>query len=136
MVAILYICLENSNRSQIAEAFTRMHGAGRAEAYSAGSAPSSRVGPRAVAAMRERGYDLTTHRPKSLEEVPGGPWAWVVTMGCGDVCPDARASHREDWDLPDPRDMAAPEFAAVRDEIERRVLDLLARIDATTSNIV
>ena len=112
MVAILYVCLENSNRSQMAEAFTRMHGVGRVEAYSAGSSPSGRVNPRAVAAMRERGYDLTTHRSKSVKEVPAGPWGRVVTMGCGDACPHIRASHREEWDLPDPRDMAAPEFAA------------------------
>ena len=135
MVTVLYVCLENSNRSQMAEAFTRMHGAGRAEAHSAGSTPSGHVSPRAVAAMRERGYDLTTHRSKSLAEAPAGPWGWVVTMGCGDSCPHVRASHREDWDVPDPRDMAAAQFAAVRNEIERRVLDLLARVDATTSNV-
>ena len=129
MKTILYVCLENSNRSQMAEAFTRMHAAGRAVSYSAGSTPSGRVNPRAVSAMRERGYDLTMHASKSLDQVPPGPYDWVITMGCGDVCPFISATHREDWALPDPRDMAGTDFAAVRDEIERRVRELLLRLD-------
>jgi protein-tyrosine-phosphatase len=67
---VLFVCVENSNRSQMAEAFARIHGGGRVEAFSAGSRPSGRVNPKAVEAMRERGYDLTTHRSKSLANVP------------------------------------------------------------------
>ncbi len=128
MKTILYVCLENSNRSQMAEAFTRMHAAGRAVSHSAGSTPSGRINPRAVSAMQERGYDLTTHFSKSLDQVPPGPYDWVVTMGCGDACPFIPATHREDWALPDPRDMAGTEVATVRDEIERRVRELLTRL--------
>lgn len=122
---VLFVCVENSNRSQMAEAFARMHGAGVVEAFSAGSRPSGRVNPRAIAAMRERGYDLTTHRSTGLDQIPVGSYTAVVTMGCGDECPWVPAEMRVDWDLPDPRDMAPVEFNAVRDEIERRVKDLL-----------
>lgn len=127
---LLFVCVENSNRSQMAEAFARMHGTGTVEAYSAGSRPSGTINPRAIAAMRARGYDLTSHRSTGLDEVPPGPYAAVVTMGCGDACPWIAAARREDWALPDPRDMEERELNAVADEIERRVRDLLARLSA------
>ena len=125
------MCVENANRSQMAEAFARMHGAEVVEPFSAGSKPSGVIKPRAIAAMKELGYDLTTHRSKSLEQIPEGPYAWVVTMGCGDECPWIPAAHREDWPLPDPRDMTEPEFRKVRDEIERRVVELIPRLLAS-----
>jgi len=112
----------------MAEAFARIHGSNLVEASSAGSSPSGAVNPRAIAAMRERGYDLGTHRSKSLTEVGIGPWDYVVTMGCGDACPWLLAEHREEWDLPDPHDLGPREFDELRDEIERRVVDLLGRI--------
>jgi protein-tyrosine-phosphatase len=112
----------------MAEAFARMHGADVVEAYSAGSRPSGMVNPRAIDAMKERGYDLTQHRSKSLQDVPQDPYAAVVTMGCGDACPWISAARREDWDLPDPKDMPPDEFRSVRDDIERRVLALVADI--------
>lgn len=122
---LLFVCVENSNRSQMAEAFARIHGNGKFEAFSAGSRPSGKVNPRAIAAMAQRGYDLTTHKSKSLEQIPVGPYDWVITMGCGDACPWIPAAHRDDWPLPDPRDMTDHELAKVRDEIERRVLELI-----------
>jgi arsenate reductase len=122
---VLFVCIENSNRSQMAEAFARMHGAGIVEAFSAGSRPSGKVNPRAIAAMRDRGYDLTTHRSMGLSDIPPGAFAAVVTMGCGDACPWVPAARREDWALADPRDLPPAEFNAVRDDIERRVLALL-----------
>jgi arsenate reductase len=125
---VLFVCVENSNRSQLAEAFARMHGANVVEPFSAGSRPSGRVNPRAVSAMAERGYDLTTHTSKSLNDVPHDGYDWVITMGCGDECPFIAATQRDDWDLPDPRDLPPEEFEKVRDEIERRVLDLLKRM--------
>ncbi|HJU74203.1 MAG TPA: arsenate reductase ArsC [Gemmatimonadaceae bacterium] len=125
---VLFVCVENSNRSQIAEAFARLHGSDAVEAFSAGSRPSGTVNPRAVETMAERGYDLSRHRSKSLDEVPQGPYAAVVTMGCGDACPWIPAERREDWDLPDPRDLLPDEFRAVRDDIERRVLALLSQV--------
>jgi protein-tyrosine-phosphatase len=125
---LLFVCVENSNRSQMAEAFARMHGAGAVEALSAGSRPSGRVNPRAIEAMRERGYDLARHASKSLEEIPAGEYAAAITMGCGDACPNVCAALREDWQLPDPRELPPEQFRAVRDEIEARVLALLARL--------
>lgn len=132
MSRVLFVCTENSNRSQMAEAFARMHGGDGIEAASAGSAPSGRVNPRAVEAMREKGYDLSSHRSTSVSDLGSEPWDAVVTMGCGDACPWIPAPIREDWDLPDPRDMPPEEYRAVRDEIERRVIALIARLDGRT----
>ena len=128
MPRVLFVCVENSNRSQMAEAFARMHGAGRVEAFSAGSKPSGVVNPKAVEAMKELGYDLTTHGSKSLDEVPRGPYDAVVTMGCGDACPWIPAERREDWELQDPKHMPPEEFRKVRDDIQRRVRALLASL--------
>lgn len=125
---VLFVCIENSNRSQMAEAFARIHGAERVAAYSAGSRPSGTVNPRAVRAMLELGYDLAQHASKSLDDIPAGEYEFVVTMGCGDACPWIPAKHREDWDIPDPRNMEPGEFNRVRDTIELRVLGLLARL--------
>jgi arsenate reductase (thioredoxin) len=128
VVPVLFVCVENSNRSQMAEAFARLHGAGVVEPASAGSRPSGVVSPRAIAAMRERGYDLSVHRSKSLQDVGPGPWEYLITMGCGDECPWVPTAHREDWALTDPRDMSPAEFSALRDDIERRVRDLIERV--------
>ena len=128
MKRVLFVCVENANRSQMAEAFARLHGADVVEAFSAGSRPAKAVNPRAVQAMRERGVDLGGRTPQSLDEIPPGPYEYVVTMGCGDACPWIAASHREDWELQDPRDLAPEEFNRVRDEIENRVRSLLDRI--------
>ena len=127
---VLFVCVENANRSQMAEAFARLHGAGRVEPFSAGSRPSGAINPRAIAAMRERGYDLSTHRSTGLDALPTGPFAAVVIMGCGDACPWLPTERREDWALLDPRDLPPEQFNAVRDEIERRVVALLASLAA------
>lgn len=123
---VLFVCVENSNRSQMAQAFARLHGGERIEAYSAGSRPSGVVNPRAIEAMRERGYDLSGHTSKSLDDLPAGAeWDFVATMGCGDSCPLLRARRREDWNLPDPKHLTPEEFRRVRDEIESRVKAML-----------
>lgn len=125
---LLFVCVENSNRSQMAEAFARLLGGWTVEAHSAGSKPSGRVNPKAIAAMAELGYDLAAHASKSVADLPPGAWDAVVTMGCGDACPAVPARRREDWPLPDPRDMAPDDFRAVRNEIRDRVAALLGRI--------
>ena len=127
MKRVLFVCIENSNRSQMAEAFARMHGGEGVEALSAGSAPSGRINPKAIRFMAERGYDLTTHASKSLDDI-GGEFDAVVTMGCGDACPWVPAKRREDWALSDPRDMDDAGYRAVRDDIESRVRVLLASL--------
>ncbi|HVG17781.1 MAG TPA: arsenate reductase ArsC [Blastocatellia bacterium] len=125
---VLFVCVENSCRSQIAEAFARIHGAGKIEAYSAGSRPSGRVNPKAVATMRELGYDLDRHASKSLAEIPDVEYDRAITMGCGDECPFVRAKRREDWAVPDPKELPPDEFRGVRDLIERKVKTLLAEL--------
>jgi len=122
---VLFVCVENSNRSQMAEAFARINGAEKVEAFSAGSRPSGEINRKAIEAMRERGYDLTTHSSKSLEQLPKTEFDFVATMGCGDECPFVRAKKREDWTIPDPKDFSPEEFRAVRDLIEKQVVTLL-----------
>lgn len=129
MKKILFVCIENSNRSQMAEAFARIHGSAKVEAFSSGSRPSGRINPKAIAAMKEKGYDLTRHHSKPLDEFRDMEFEFVITMGCGDECPFIPARYREDWALPDPRDMEPEAFNAVRDEIERRVKALLDRMN-------
>jgi protein-tyrosine-phosphatase len=125
---ILFVCVENSNRSQMAEAFARLHGGATVEAHSAGSRPSGRVNPRAVAFMREVGCDLTQHRSKGLAEV-AGEFDVVVGMGCGDEgCPLVPTRRREEWAIPDPKELPPDEFRAVRDLIEAKVKELLVRL--------
>lgn len=121
---VLFVCIENSNRSHMAEAFAHLHGGDRVEACSAGSRPSGRINPKAIRFMAELGYDLSAHGSKSLDEVDG-EFDAVITMGCGDECPWIPAKRREDWGLPDPRDMDDDGYRAVRDDIGRRVKALL-----------
>jgi len=129
---LLFVCVENSNRSQMAEAFARIHGGDSIEAYSAGSRPSGQINPRAVNAMSELGYDLTRHRSKSLQDIPDIEYDFVATMGCGDECPFVRARQREDWNIPDPKQMEPEEFRVVRDLIEEKVKHLLRSLPTNT----
>lgn len=122
---VLFVCVENSNRSQMAEAFARLHGGEAVNAWSAGSCPSGTVNSRAINAMKELGLDLSTHTSKGLDDLPAVEWDWIVTMGCGDACPNIPAKNRDDWALPDPREMAPEDFNKVRDEIQGRVVALL-----------
>jgi protein-tyrosine-phosphatase len=123
---ILFVCVENSNRSQMSQAFAIMHGGGHVEAYSAGSKPSGIINPKAIAAMKELGYDLSKHGSKSLEEVKQyAPFDAVVTMGCGDACPWMPAKKFIDWEIPDPRNMEPQQFNEVRDLLERKVKSLI-----------
>jgi len=125
---VLFVCVENSNRSQMAEAFARRLGGDRVDARSAGSRPSGRINPRAIAFMAERGIDLTAQRSKSLDDVGRDPFDALVTMGCGDACPWLAAARREDWALPDPKSLDDAGFRQVRDDIERRVAGLLREL--------
>jgi protein-tyrosine-phosphatase len=123
---ILFVCVENANRSQMAEAFARIHGDSHVEAYSAGSRPRGQVNPRAIEFMKEVGYDLAKHQSKSLGDIPDVEFDVAVTMGCGDQCPLVRAKRRLDWNIPDPKELPADQFRAVRDLIEEKVKVLLA----------
>lgn len=126
---LLFVCVENSNRSQMSQAFAKILGGDAIEAYSAGSAPSGKINPKAIAAMKELGYDLSGHASKSLKEVEQyAPFDAVVTMGCGDACPWMPAKRFIDWQIPDPRHMTEDEFRIVRDLVRSKVKDLLASL--------
>jgi protein-tyrosine-phosphatase len=123
---LLFVCVENSNRSQMSQAFAKILGGEQIEAYSAGSKPSGIVNPKAIAAMKELGYDLSINDSKSLDDVKGfAPFDAVVTMGCGDACPWMPAKQFIDWQIPDPKHMEPKEFNEVRDFIKEKVNDLL-----------
>lgn len=129
MKKLLFVCIENSNRSQIAEAFAKIHGQGLVEAYSAGSKPSGQVNPKAIEAMKEVGYDLSTHQSKSLDDIPRGEFEYVVSMGCGETCPWIPMRHRIEWDIPDPKNLDLDEFRKVRDLIEMKVKELMEKVN-------
>ncbi len=126
---LLFVCVENSNRSQMSQAFARIIGGDAVEAYSAGSKPSGIVNPKAIAAMKELGYDLSTHDSKSLQEVEKyAPFDAVVTMGCGDACPWMPARQFIDWQIPDPKHMEPEAFNEVRDYIASKVRELITTL--------
>lgn len=129
MKKVLFVCVENSCRSQMAEAFAKMHGEGIVESYSSGSKPSGIVNPKAIAAMKRVGYDLSQHNSVGLDEVPQVKYEYAITMGCGDECPMVDANNREDWALPDPKHMDEQEFDQVRDIIETEVKELIVNLN-------
>ena len=129
MKKVLFVCVENSCRSQMAEAFAKMHEKGIIEAYSSGSNPSGIINKKAIASMKEIGYDLSTHTSKSLSEIPDVEYEYAVTMGCGDECPFVKANKRGDWQIPDPKDMDEEGFRRVRDMIKEKVKDLVRRLE-------
>ncbi len=129
---ILFVCVENSNRSQMSQAFAKMFGGENVEAYSAGSKPSGIVNEKAIISMNEIGYDLRSHQSKSLEDVKvHAPFDAVVTMGCGDACPWMPAKKFVDWQIPDPKHLEPEDFNKVRDHISDKVRDLLNDITGT-----
>ncbi|MBK9248862.1 MAG: arsenate reductase ArsC [Ignavibacteria bacterium] len=128
MKTVLFVCVENSCRSQMAEAFAIIHGADILIAKSSGSKPSGIVNPKAIRSMKSIGYDLSTHDSKSLDEIPQIEYDYVITMGCGDECPFVRALHRDDWNIQDPKNMDPQEFDGVRNDIEHKVLELIKSI--------
>ncbi len=126
---VLFVCVENSNRSQMSQAFAKIYGGDTIEAYSAGSKPSGKINPKAIAAMKEFGYDLSIHQSKSLKEVEQyAPFDAVVTMGCGDACPWMPAKTFLDWQIPDPKEMNEEDFRKVRNLVEEKVKNLLSAL--------
>ena len=125
-IKLLFVCVENSNRSQMSQAFAKILGGDAVEAYSAGSKPSGVVNPKAIASMQELGYDLSVHTSKSLQEVEKyAPFDAVVTMGCGDACPWMPAKKFVDWQIPDPKNMEPEQFREVRGLVKNKVQELL-----------
>jgi protein-tyrosine-phosphatase len=132
MKNILFVCVENSCRSQMAEGWARHLGHGRGNVFSAGSRPSGKVNDDAITVMRERGIDLSAQTSKGFDALPDLTWDYVITMGCGDECPFVPALVRLDWDLSDPKGKPLEFFREVRDEIEHRVRQLLDNLGQDT----
>ncbi len=129
MARVLFVCLHNAGRSQISEALFERAAAGHHEARSAGTEPDERVHPEVAEAMRELGIELTDRVPNKLSQADA-EWAdVVVTMGCGDECPYIPGKRYLDWDLDDPKGRPLEEVRATRDEIERRVVELIGELD-------
>lgn len=129
MKTVLFVCVENSCRSQMAEAFAKIHGKDILESYSAGSRASGKVNEKAIKSMQEVVYDLGTHKSKSLNDIPDIEYDFAITMGCGDECPYVKAKQRQDWAIPDPKIMNDQEFNKVRDMIKEKVLSLINTLD-------
>jgi arsenate reductase (thioredoxin) len=125
MKRVIFVCIENSCRSQMAEAFAIIHGQGLIEAYSSGSKPSGTVNPRAIEFMAELDYDLAQHGSKPLSEFDGMEFDYAITMGCGDECPMIDAKQRLDWGIPDPKHEEAERFREIRSIIEDKVKALI-----------
>ena len=133
---VLFVCVQNAGRSQIAEALFERAAAGRHVPRSAGSRPAERVHPEVVEAMSELGVDVSGRVPHRLD-LADLEWAdRVVTMGCGDECPVVPGKRYEDWELPDPAGAPLEEVRAVRDDIGRRVEALVGDLDANGESLV
>ncbi len=127
MKKVVFLCVENSCRSQIAEAFANIHGKEKILAFSAGSKPSGTINPKAISLMTELNYDLSTHQSIHVDKLPDVEIDAMISMGCGDSCPSIRAKERIEWDIPDPKEMEYQDFKKVIKNIERKVLDFLKK---------
>ena len=124
MKYVLFVCVQNAGRSQMAQAFFERHAPPDVRAESAGSEPAAAVHPEVVEVMREVGIDLSSKRPRRLGREMQLHADWAVTMGCGDACPYV-PTHVEDWSVDDPSDQPLEQVREVRDEIEARVKELI-----------
>jgi protein-tyrosine-phosphatase len=122
---ILFVCVENARRSQMAEGFAEALGQGGIEVYSAGSRPSSSIDPLVIQVMKEKGIDLSGKRPKSLNELPPMEMDCLITMGCEETCPAVLAKKIIEWEIPDPKGKSLDAFRNIRDMIEEKVRTLL-----------
>ena len=127
---IVFICVENARRSQMAQGFAEALGKGELEVYSAGSSPSSQIDPLVIEVMKEKGIDLGTKRPKSLDDLPKVEMDYLVTMGCDETCPAILAKKIIEWDIPDPKGKPIDIFRKVRDLIEDKVRTLLKEMES------
>lgn len=126
--AVLFVCVHNAGRSQMAAGFLRQQGDGLIDVLSAGTQPADRINPAAVAAMRERGVDISSAVPQPLLGSAVREADIVITMGCGDACPIYPGKRYEDWELDDPAGKSVAGVRPIRDEIERRVRQLVAEL--------
>ena len=133
MKKVLFLCVGNSCRSQMAEGFARHRGSGVLEAHSAGTMPASFVAPKAIEVMAEKGIDISHQSPKQLDSAHLPDYDILISMGCGvqDTCPALYLKDFIDWGLDDPMGQSVEKYRQVRDEIERLVLELIEGLDHT-----
>ena len=129
---VLFVCVHNAGRSQMAAGLLAYHAAGRVSVRSAGSAPAKTINPSAVAVMAELGIDISGESPQTLTDGAVLESHVVITMGCGDVCPVYPGKRYLDWDVPDPAGLSPEQVRPIRDEIDQRVLTLLAELLGNT----
>ncbi len=128
MNTVIFACIHNAGRSQMARAFcAALADPSKVEALSAGTAPGPRVHPEVVVAMREVGIDVADAVPTLLDAPMAAAATWLVTMGCGEACPHVPGPRREDWPLPDPKGASLDAVREIRDDVRRRVIAFLAR---------
>lgn len=132
MAAALFVCLHNAGRSQMSQALFERAAQRRHVAMSAGTHPADRVHPQVIEVMREIGIDLSDRTPRKLTMELAQAADVVVTMGCGDECPFIPGKRYIDWELPDPKGRAIEEVRSIRDEISRRVKQLIEELDSIT----
>ena len=129
MITVLFACVHNAGRSQIAAAlFNAYADPTQARAISAGTHPAERVHPEVVTALRERGIDVSTQQPQQLTPELAATADWLITMGCGDECPVVPGARRDDWPLPDPKGQPPEAVARIVQDIDRRVRDFLPAV--------
>jgi arsenate reductase (thioredoxin) len=128
-INILFVCVENACRSQMAQGFAETLGKGRLEVYSAGSRPSSHINPLAIEVLKEKGIDLSGRRPKGLKDLPPVEMDYLITMGCEETCPAVPTRKMIEWAIPDPKGKSINVFRNVRDMIEEKVKTLLEEIE-------
>jgi protein-tyrosine-phosphatase len=128
-IKVLFVCVENARRSQMAQGFAEVFGKGKLEVYSAGSRPSHQVDPLVVQVMKEKGVDLSGRKPKGLNDLPPVEMDYLVTMGCEETCPAVPAKKIIGWEIPDPKGKSVGVFREVRDNIEGKVRALLREMD-------
>ncbi len=126
---LLFVCVENACRSQMAQGFAEAFGEGKIEVNSAGSRPSSHIDPLVIEVMKEKGIDLSARRPKSLDDLPPIEMDYLVTMGCEETCPAVSAKRMIEWEIPDPKGKGIDFFRTVRDVIEKKVRALLEELE-------
>ena len=125
---ILFVCVQNASRSQMAQGFAEVFGKGRVEVYSAGSRPSSQINPLAIEVMKEKDIDLSGRRPKGLNDLPSVEMDYLITMGCEEVCPAVPAKKIIEWQIPDPKGKPIDEVRRIRDVLEAKVKTLLEEV--------
>lgn len=131
MKKVLFVCIENAGRSQMAEAFAKKYGANILEASSAGNKPADRINPVVVEVMKEKGLDISNNKPRLITAKMAKDTDLVVTMGCSaqGICPGPFFVPTIDWALEDPKGKPKERVREIRDEIERRIQDLIKRVE-------